>query len=1549
MTTVRAIVSEAKHADGLTKFTGSILDLGASGMNVPEWIRRVRSWLELYAIDGTASGLSVTPFVEPAASFPKENGPNSWIPIDPDTGNPATLDDKTLEKLKGAKFVAHAAIQVNLANQARVIFQVLLNSAISKQSQAAVKNSVEWDALSIDLNRWAELLNVIVRVHTIQKGAMVGEAAIVAKFAFDSKIRNFKQTGSTDSGAHLERFDDLVAEGKAIGANLDQRELAYLVVNSMKSAAARNKRSLLMDLSQDTPQSYAVAKAFVLEAEAMARSVAEFNAGHPNRGYAAITDHLDDIEKGTRDTSEVDTEEGTNLVTATSKGTRRTYTAQQKKNWKTLNPDSKKKVTELEQLADKIRAGESIDVDLRTITSALTSSVAPLSEPKKCWKCKGDHVMSECPQKDSIKGAPHAPIRKGTWKPRSQNSQKKSEVVALTQESTQEEDSDDDYYYHLNNLVTYRGCWKSKREPKVHPEASLFLDESEDEDDPAVTHEGACLIIDDLEQEGLEINEQYMQQLRSIRGLYAAVRKPTSEEIVFQADLGAMPRLCRAELERNRWQTTSVNGVTVVKGGCFDTTSTSVVWLRWGSEKVPDIAQSKPSSERPKLASAKRQGTSDEEKLIVLGKQDAMMRNWTALGRKARKERENESGEEESEDIDYEQLDYLKQECEDLTGQLDDMRNDLKAARSQLDLCNTEKHRAKLEYERALKVVREVATRELDEAKNESVKEKCRLQSEVEKARVELKEKENVVSEIQAESISGSLRRALERNTYLVSCLDRADEECLQEKQQAAFYRNAFEKERADAKAMNERLSEYSAREEERVEAYRKALAEERLGNSSLRRTIKDLEDKRENPHESRRELDEDINRLEQELKVVEGKLLHSVEKGNKTEGRLREAEQNNKEVMEELDRHRTLTFPHEQQTRESPASETRSISSGGRFEALGNEWDEEQEGRVDAGSDCTKKRPPTSVNGAKQQRNSQKKAKRMQKETDCKKQSPSSTPMKQAPVFDPATMRQITPIFGHSGNGESNNVQEEEAQIRVKKRETRMKNELARLAPQNGIDLVGYTSRRTERRDADDAAALEREKAKARKSILWNCSQSLEVRANLRVTEASIREVEMREKVYKDMLGRSKEEGPTAFMNFLNEECKYSTHNKLTSEWLEQQVLSWLRNPKDRQKPIKLPIPPRDPVFYQRLVDDREKRESERKRNAERGRSSSESDMTEDKEKKGTPRYAEGEDDLPPELLSDDESDDDDESTGLRDAKKIVEEEREDSVNERIAGESLTTVIRGEGEELTIHDYDVLTLDNGASTHIFRNREMLHSIKPVKGGGVNVGGLKSGGEGVTCTEKGMFLSVTGVLVGDESIANLLSQGMLVDQGHYVAYDTPNDVYTVRFRGTNVSLEFRRQRRAMKDHRNEMMKHYVHKITPQDIREETVLIETIKERQEKYTKIEIAEAVKAREQSAMLNFPSTAAHLDMIAQGSIDGNQVTREALLRSIDIWGRATERSKGNNVHTKPSAASRRIRDLPEQAIRRNSAHADLLFVKGIIFLIVVLDPMNMYGYTD
>jgi hypothetical protein len=259
-----------------------------------------------------------------------------------------------------------------------VIFQVLLQLSISRQSQAAVKNSPEWAALSVEQNKWADLLGLIVRLHTIHRGANIEEARIQAKIRFEFKIRTFKQLAGVDSGTHLERFDDLVAEGRSLDATLDQRELAYLLVNSMRLPASRLKRNLLMDIGKPTPNSYEIAKAFVLDAEAMARSVSDFG-GQVHAGYAAVTEQ----EDASGDEGESPRDGGIGkgqVVLATadaSKLGKRQYTAQEKREWKSLPDSERKKVTLLEDLAGKIRSGDKIEFDLRSIASSLSASTSP--------------------------------------------------------------------------------------------------------------------------------------------------------------------------------------------------------------------------------------------------------------------------------------------------------------------------------------------------------------------------------------------------------------------------------------------------------------------------------------------------------------------------------------------------------------------------------------------------------------------------------------------------------------------------------------------------------------------------------------------------------------------------------------------------------------------------------------------------------------------------------------------------------------------------------------------------------------------------------------------------------------------------------------------------------------------------------------------------------------------------------------------------------------------------------------------------------------------
>ena len=519
------------------------------------------------------------PFEEPVACYPEETGANSWIPVNPATGVAALLENEILTKLKTAKFVSYTNVQVNLRNQARIIFQVILNSAISRQSQAAVKNSPEWAALSVDLNEWALLLSVIVRLHTVHRGADVEESRIVARMKFESKLRSFKQSAGVDSGAHLERFDDLILEGKTIGANTDQRELAYLLVNSMRSNAARNKRTLLMEIGQPTPSSYIIAKAFVLESEAMARSVSEFNGGYSNGGHAAITEIASDMT----DKESGESDELLNFATSDGKSQKRLYTPLQKKHWKELPEAEKKKVQALEEIADKIRSGQKMDFDVRTISSSLTSSTTPSNrEFNYCWKCKEPrdgpkgHEMRNCPMKDKIKGAPHAPpSNRGRFRredDKRPEPKKKVEVAAIGESVSGDDDSEDEYY-HLDILVTDHDHEQGGHRQETAIEAGLFLDDSESDEDE---QGNVCMITEE------ECNEEVTKRLeKEIKGLSEATRIPNDEEITFQTDLANFPHLCKGVLANKRWDTAKVNGVTVVKGGPFDTTGARKATLFW--------------------------------------------------------------------------------------------------------------------------------------------------------------------------------------------------------------------------------------------------------------------------------------------------------------------------------------------------------------------------------------------------------------------------------------------------------------------------------------------------------------------------------------------------------------------------------------------------------------------------------------------------------------------------------------------------------------------------------------------------------------------------------------------------------------------------------------------------------------------------------------------------------------------------------------------------------------------------------------------------------
>ena len=1456
MSTVRQIVSEAKHSDGLTQWKTAALDLMGRDVNVPEWLRRVRTWLELYAIDGTASGLSVVPFVEPTACYPEETGANSWIPVNPATGIAAVLEESILTKLKTGKFVSYTNVQINLTNQSRIIFQVLLSSAISRQSQAAVKNSPEWAALSVNLNEWAELLSVIVRLHTVHRGANVEESLVVAKIRFETKLRSFKQSSGVDSGAHLERFDDLIMEGKTIGATLDQKELAYLLVNSMRSQAARNKRTLLMEIGQPTPSSYVIAKAFVLESEAMARSVHEFNSGYANGGHTAVTDSSDATDKESGDSDEL-----LNFATGDAKAQKRIYTPLQKKHWKELPEGEKKKVQALEEIADKIRAGEKMDFDVRTVASSLTSSTGPSTgNYNHCWKCKEPrdgpkgHEMKDCPLKDKIKGAPHGPP--GFQKPKfrkdhdKKSIKKRAEVVAVGESVSGDDDSDDDFY-HLDVLVTEHERAAPKREQKGETNPELFLDDSDSEEDERAE---ICMITEN------EIKEEVVKRLeKEVKGLSEAVRIPDDEEITFQTDLMNFPQLCKGVLVNNRWDTVKVNGVTVVRGGAFDTTGTKKAMLFWNV-----------------LARGGKESAESHTTQTAV--------NSTRTAEKERPESLQSSNERTKEQSEKERYgtppppnakDKASPSIPRCLG-CEKLKDEARAKSIEMNQRCSE----------LMEMVKKEAGGEILDLRRAAEKEMQKLRDALMLAENKLSESNHYNAhastasrDMEIEGLNRSLQYSIERNSYLAESLESTARAVEAEKARCEFYKRTMKEDREEMKGLQKQLGERQQEEEERVGIYRESCRIARVNNQKLRKTA---------------------------------------------------AEQARSEKAEE--------------------------AADGR---LSSDKDRKRSRRGEEGSEKTREKALVDTASAE--------------ETSEIRQTPEK-PKEGPPTFDVSTMKDITPIFGRAPHAENNindgqvridecaseatsgcevetsqasgtegGSEVGEAPARTKK-DKKIQRELAKLANSNGINVDDFGESRKGRYEAEQTAASERADLKLLRAVIWDCHESVEVRKTIRHTEYSATDVDEREKGYRNILMK----GVDGYLQFLNDQRYEGNRPKVTMEWAHSEVNKLKKlKPQDRPKPVKIPMPHRsteelmrrmeESRQYQHVLDKQSiKRLLQERENSARNAAQQEREEKASRDGRRTSATVESAEDGPPPLIDDDDSGEEDGTR--RNDRSACDEERVGLATYNDKGNMNQEGV--ESEALTIHGHLVITLDNAASSHVFRDPELVHSIRTIKSGAVSVGGLKAGGDGVVCKKKGMFLSVNGILLGKDSIANLLSQGTLVDQGHHVAYDTPTDIYTVKFKGTSVALTFKRQRNMESD---TLRKHYVCKMEPSMHHQETALIETIKERQSKYTKAEVTEAARAREQSAMLNFPSGIAHLDLIKQASVDGNEVTAEALARSIDIWGRPRERSKGNNRYKKPTAAAPRMNNLPMQVARNNIAHADLLFVKGVVFLLIVLDPMK------
>ena len=152
-----------------------------------------------------------------------------------------------------------------------------------------------------------------------------------------------------------------------------------------------------------------------------------------------------------------------------------------------------------------------------------------------------------------------------------------------------------------------------------------------------------------------------------------------------------------------------------------------------------------------------------------------------------------------------------------------------------------------------------------------------------------------------------------------------------------------------------------------------------------------------------------------------------------------------------------------------------------------------------------------------------------------------------------------------------------------------------------------------------------------------------------------------------------------------------------------------------------------------------------------------------------------------------------------------------------------------------------------------------------------------------------------------------------------------------------MTLDFKRSKTA------EGM-HYIRQMKREEFGQQLALIQTVKEQQSQFSKREVAQAGKAREQMIKFNYISPMAHKDLIQNGYLSNNDVSIDDLSRSMQIWGKPVERLRGNAKYAKPCSASDGLKDFElEPELRHNIAHLDLFFIRGVSFIVAVLDPMK------
>jgi hypothetical protein len=135
---------------------------------------------------------------------------------------------------------------------------------------------------------WVGLYNLIIKTHIIELGGESKEAKLITKKEIKKELEGITQNAGVSTEKHFEIFGDLVYKAQMVGLEIEEQELSYFLINSMRNDAARRKRGLDVTLEKELPNSLAFTMEYIKKAERGQKTNAALNSNTPSKGAGSI-------------------------------------------------------------------------------------------------------------------------------------------------------------------------------------------------------------------------------------------------------------------------------------------------------------------------------------------------------------------------------------------------------------------------------------------------------------------------------------------------------------------------------------------------------------------------------------------------------------------------------------------------------------------------------------------------------------------------------------------------------------------------------------------------------------------------------------------------------------------------------------------------------------------------------------------------------------------------------------------------------------------------------------------------------------------------------------------------------------------------------------------------------------------------------------------------------------------------------------------------------------------------------------------------------------